>query len=511
MKQLSVIKRKKWSPLHMKFINTSCLSFCLGITLLCPSLQAQVSQDVDSQWYLDIPKDYLSQVAVGLSGQSQIQRDQYNVVGDFPATLSGLEMNFKYTVKSLSILSGGMFDLQVLVPSVQMRAQSFHIDTVVEKEVDGTIVRNRLKADCKGILVNSKKPLLIQTRAQMKPAPQVGVESLFLNWSEETDVWELAAESCQGPIGLVPFINTLINKQWLKSTEFRAQIQAELNRQLIDWVQQRSVFGKSFLELKSELVLRWGTFKDTPRTWRISIPASFKTQAACPGLSAGVSPKEQEAPYLTAQPYLFIPDDFVPRVAKCLHRAGMLERKDASFEIAGFQDLLDSWLTKYIVWPDLARFSSKDRFDFVTKSYSDLDLKPVSESKGRRALYLLNTDVVSHMYYKSAKKDIPYVSFSSPLKSYVEVTQAKDLISVGLVGVPVTNLTYRYDLAKSQISDSRIFVGAIEGSVVSELKSKRFTFAMPEFSLSESLGLKAVGFRTVPGGQIWGLKLTKSP
>lgn len=467
------------------------------------AIQAQAS-GLKTDFLLFLPKTTVKSIAPEFKGTFQYQAANLTVPGDFPAHLQNVNVTFNYTVKSLTPNAQGNFDIDFAIDSAKATVEGLHIDSFIERVVNGQPVRVHLKADCSGLTVTGKAGFSASGVGQIVNNP-LAVSINDMQWATSA-LWTLQANSCQGPGGLVPFLEEQINQMWLQPQHLKGLVMGELNNRILGWMNERSNWTQNLSDLNAMMFVRAHEFIDSSSAWILRMAVDFQTMKECPSFDqVGTLPAQQVGSVPTGIE-LQAPLKLTALWGQCIHEMGAFNRRDNTKDIPAFGQLMGSDTYKQAVWPDLMRFSTSAQFNFYTVTSGGLQIQPrtVSNPAANTLYFSAATTLVSTMKYINKGVEEPYMTFATPVRGGIQaVGKAGAFDKAGTILMqwsedPQVKLNYRFDVSKSVVKDTKVDTTKLDPELVKTLKAKSFTHEVEPMSISNThqitmSGLKKTG------------------
>lgn len=440
-----------------------------------------------------------------MKGSYKYVQESLSISAEIPTVFQGVDADIGYEVKAFTPgAEGGSWALNLLVPSINFKAASFNMDGFIEREVGGTKVRVKIKAACYGVQINTRRAFNIQINGAMKSQP-FGMNVSNVVWSEDSDLWNITAQRCEGPAGFLTFVNQQVNVYWKNSDSFRQVFLSELNKNVTLWATQKAVMNENFKDLAANLNVKPIEFSDRGNQWVFKLDSKITTEKKCIFAEAG-DVKDAPIPSVT-QATLVVPEGLVGKWSQCLHEMAHFKRLDDSSK-TGFQTLMDSSGSQAFVWPDLQRFPATTKFDITTSSLGSWELSPTTDVG--TAVYRLKTSILSQFVHSSYRGKVPYVTFWGTFDGYLNLTKAGENLVLKIQGTPAAAFKYRFDMDSKDIKDKTIDTSRLRDEVVTALKTEQMTFKIPVYDFSQAGVFQATTLSRSNGSLQFVIDFTKS-
>lgn len=460
---------------------------------------------VASNWWFVLPKNIASQKALQMKGSYKYVQESLSISAEIPTLFQGIDSDIAYEVKSFApAAEGGAWGLSMLIPSISFKAASFSMDGIIEREVAGTKVRVKVKAICHGVQINTRRSFNIQINGDFRNQP-FGVNVSNVVWSEDSDLWNITAQRCDGPAGFLAFVNQQVNVYWKSSDSFKQVFLTELNKNVMDWSVNKSAMSESFKDFATSLTVKPVEFVDRGTQWVFKLSSQINTEKKCIFAEVGEI-KDATIPTVT-QPTLVIPEGLVTKWSQCLHEMAHFKRLDDSSK-TGFQTLMESSGSQAFVWPDLQRFPPTSKFDIATSSLGAWDLAPTTDVG--TAIYRLKTSILSQFVHSSYRGKTPYVTFWGTFDGYLNLTKVGENLVLKIQGTPAAAFKYRFDMISKDITDKTIDTSRLKDEVITALKAEQMTFKIPTYEFSQAGIFQATTLTRSNGSLQFVIDFTKS-
>ncbi|HVK61243.1 MAG TPA: hypothetical protein VM432_06815 [Bdellovibrionales bacterium] len=382
----------KTSPrikLKSVLIWTLFMVLCLGQTVSArensaTSLQMHIPWNLLSERLRTIAESNNSSI------QKTIESEQLEVAG-LHLHLSRILFVAKPSIDQAIVNETGA-SINLSSSTLAVGIEKVSVDQIIEREINGAVIRVHLKASCGPIQLHQSKIGLSSIVAfdWTAETPKTSISKLDLDWS--TGSWTLAPFSCEGPSGIDTILQDEIRKQFDKPEVFKPYFTAFLSSYLKN--QAASLFNR----LKTPLTLQLG--KSTievsigrlnPQPTGITLSLELDSQSSAPGsdvlLNASTLPNDK--PVLIGD--ISVLEFFIQKE---------LEQQPTYFslelhKIDAFASLMKSRFLQFFVWQDLWNYPKN--YPFYLRLFNPLKLK-LSKSGANRFSTSLPLNAVLQSY-----------------------------------------------------------------------------------------------------------------
>lgn len=475
------------------------------------------ASNLQSDFVLVIPKEIVRTTAPEFKGNFQTQMASVTVPGEFPVQLVNLVPTFDLQIKSLTPNLQGNFDFTAGLTNVRANIDSLHIDAVVERVVNGGVIRVRVKADCQNLVISGKAGVTVTGSGRLTNPLAVIFDDV--QWTTDPNFWTVQAQSCVGPSDFIPFMEEKINEVWGTSVAFRSAILEEANSRISDWLNQRNSWTQNLSEFQTYMFIKASEFIDHDSAWIFRMDVDVNTVKPCKIFDTMKTTPKQTQFRVTQNMELSASMITVNAWAQCLHEMDTFAQKIYSTDLPGFRDLMDSWFKKWWVWPDLNRFPSEALFVFNTTTAGGISFasRQVSRPNPGSVYFDLSTNVRSAMRYVYRGQEYPYISFFTPVRATVEIkpTAGKydkpSNLAVSFVSSPQLQTTYRFDVPRDQVSDPEIKLDYIQPEIAKVIAAQKYSFSVAPLPLTETRQVQMKGLRQASDALMLTLGLITDP
>ena len=461
------------------------------------------SSTISSNWHLVLPKNVAAQKALLMKGNYKWVQESLSVSAEIPTVFQNVDADIGYEVKGFApAAEGGGWNLNLSIPSVTFKANSFNMNGTIERNVGGTKVRVNIRATCTGVQMTAKRPFTVDIAGEFRNPFGINLSSVV--WSQDPDLWNITATNCQGPANFIPFVNEQLNKYWNGSADFKTAFTAELSRQVNEWASDSSAMNQSFKDLGATLNLKATEFSTVGANWVFKLKSEIISDKRCVFAEAGTV-RDAVIPTVTTAT-LVVPDGVVTKWAQCLHEMARFKRTDDSSQTSFQTSLMDSPVAQGAVWPDLQRYPSTTKFDIVTSSLGSWTMTPSAEPTSTN--YRIQTGILSQFILRNRNQK--YVTFWGTFDGQVNLSKVGDNLVLKLSGTPTVAMKYKFDLVSSAITDKTIDVNRLRDEMIPSMKSEQMTFAIPTYEFSQAGIFQATGMTRSGGALNFAIDFTKS-
>ncbi len=469
------------------------------ISNTCIAWNAYASQ-LKTDVLLYVPKQMVRASASEFKGIFNHDIASAILPGEFPARVETVTSNFNWQVKSLEPKDNGAADLVLTASGAKAKIGGFHIDSFVEREVNGSIIRVHLKVDCQDMVVEARRSTDLMAHVQIDQNLKMRIEQL--QWPPQSKFWKVRAATCAGPTDILPALEDHFNKMWNTSSNLREYLISQINPELQSWLDDRLAWSESVSEFGSSLQMRGREFLDSSDAWIVRSDLQINTGKICPAFESirRLQPQKIEAD--PRELHVTFLDEVMPIWAQCIHEMSGFRRLDYARDIPQFVDLMASPSAKDAVWPDLNRFSERTQFALYSSTAGAFSMQPRSMGQGQKGsrsiYYSLSTNALSRIRLSSTQRERPYVSFFSPIRGNVELKINPGTFSVPgqlLIqwsGQPQVKLRHQFDV---RVSNDFIDTRQLDPELQKAMKAKVFKKLLRPLRLTSSRQVQVNGIK----------------
>lgn len=436
---------------------------------------------------------------------------------EVPALVRGVTGDISYELESSSqkIFLGAEFNLQSKKLHAHLLIREISVDTVIEKIVDGVLIRARVQGACQNIPISlpegSAKIIgAIRTGVDDFGLPTITLPYLEGNWSNES--WVFGDFSCTG--GDV-FKGHVINglKSFLDNKkEINDTLRFKLSQRIAEI--QETVRAAFLRPQEIEVGLAGMKVKLKPRSIANLTGDGFQARGQLEFRFLSTTVNEEDsvitamaAPTIVEGYSLMVPAGLMAALNKMAHKTGRYAFRKNGQELPAFKKLMKSRLAKFFVWPELNYFNKKSQFlfDFYTSDVPSLS-RLVDHQDGTLTGQI-QSELNALVWAPMATKYLQMVNFKSPFSATYSLSisaqenqnqnKNTDFVETGAI----LNLGFVQDTLAMKLSanysseyrpilhSSRIAVSTIQSSITSSLYSSQFQVFIRALPLTSSLKL----------------------
>jgi hypothetical protein len=180
-----------------------------------------------------------------------------------------------------------------------------------------------------------------------------------------------------------------------------------------------------------------------------------------------------------------VPEEFVLAVVKQAFGASSWSKRTYSRQIPGFSALMRSRFAQFFVWPELIKFPKSTEFLFDIYSPKNIEVS------GENLKYQVQASLQAQMHAPKQGKYIPFMDFSIPFSSQVQLSVAKGKVAAKFSGVA---LSLRESWAPSYVEKyhpTRAFARTkINKRIRAAAEGAATSYTLPRIPLTDELSLQ---------------------
>lgn len=482
----------------------------LSVTLLTffISVPAFSKSVIESEFELKLPRRF-QQGLIDEKWKTLVNRefqgnwqfpDQRIVSQDIPVDIKGISVQVKSHLEKPALADGQTsVDLKSRNLQAELLIQEVSVDHMIERNVGGIIGRFRVQAHCKDIHMTLKPgqgALTLRLKPQVNSS-QAGatVEDVDLFWN--AGGWVMGQVNCEGVQGFDSLLLGEVHKILADSQAFVSPQKALLKKYVSDYLAGVSF---DFSQSRKLVVAR-------PDIAVMMVVREYLDQGPAGALVRGVFEisfdrvedehrqvlklSENSADVSSGQATLRLPADFIKAVLSEAYRANTWIHRISSKKLPGFSSVMGSRFIQFFIWPELMKFSKSSTFMFDVYSNKDVGVS------GRGAEYLVSSQMYARMEAPKADGWIPFMNFSLPFKSKVQIQVVKGVASARLVS-PTLGMTAAYDpdYIKKYSPSRRFALSTIRERIADSLYGSKMDMKIPAIPVAEGmeLNVEKLGF-----------------
>jgi hypothetical protein len=411
---------------------------------------------------------------------------------DVKVLLSGLQLNLKTKLQRPNVNPEGE---SIILDSRDLEAdlniQAVAIDQYIEREIGGVIGRFRIQARCEGVQLHLKTG---KGAFAMKLSPvfegsliRAHVDDVKLSWT--ADAWSIKEMKCTGAQGFDEVIKEEVLKLSGDSSVVEQQ-KAALMEYVQKYVSEQSIDLAKPRDLASAR-------RDIKVSMRISDFVGSEKQAVVHGVFRIEFTKLHQnelflklsKPSIEVNPstsaLIRVPEEFVLTVAKQAFGASSWLKRIYSSQIPGFKSLMQSRFNQFFVWRELITFPQSTEFLFDVYSPKNIEVS------GKNLKYQVKAFLQAQMYAPKNGKYIPFMDFTSPFASQVQLSLVQGKVQAKFSDVSL-HLQEHWDSSYlGRYDPYRTFDGStISKRIQKSAEGSATSYALPKIPLTDNLLLQ---------------------
>jgi hypothetical protein len=362
--------------------------------VLCLGKTVSAAENSSTKVQLHVPWNLLSERlrTIGESNNSVVKKDLESaqlVVEGFNLDLSKIAFAAKLSVNRTLINETGA-SIGVSNSLLDINVERLSIDQVIQKEINGIVVRVHLKANCGPIVLHQNGA---NAAADLRfdwsgDDPSAEIASLDLNWAPGS--WTLEDFSCTGPNGLDSVLHDEIVKRFNDAKAFKPYLVSFLSAFMK--AQTVGVMQK----LRSPLTVKAGSSMLRLLVGKL-VPTSSGVVANISVSKASDAVPAVDATLPTDSTLSHLPKDR-PAIVGDLSALQFMMHTELSNrpdyltvdlqQVSAFAKLMKSRFLQFFVWRDLWKYPKTNPFYLRIKTPSSLTLEKSSDGSLKTSLSL---------------------------------------------------------------------------------------------------------------------------
>ncbi len=471
------------------------------------SLPAQAAWIVKSDFRLQLTEPLFDQV-IGdfwetLQGKQTIPIGNLTVTpSGIPIQIEGIRTEVNYSFPLPRRIDGNAREWELASDQLSARVLVDRISAsqVIVREVDGIILRIRLTAECKNIVLRLPQGT---TSVRARIRAEVAQNQLHLSMRDyeahwAPGAWQVESISCTGLEGFEKIVQAEALKALASFQNFDPEVRTKLEEQFVVWSREASQLLLTEREIPSEkdyvkIFYEPKSANENGKGLELRGQLRFEYPTVAPGqvMEQNFALGEHELNNTKANPELLVPFATIRALMMGEYFAGRLSYLMTSEEIPAFKDLMQSYWTKVFGWPDLMRFapSAKFFFQFVPMGPPAFDNERAAA--GNTVAGNMSLPLAVRMYAPIDGRNHPYVEFRTQLQGAAGlqlVENGKVNLQLSANALPVSYAWSTAYLQKYRPTQ-RIAADTMAEAVRKSLNAKGFTMAFPSLSIGKALKL----------------------
>jgi hypothetical protein len=447
-----------------------------------------------------------------LQGEQQIDIGSFTVTpGGIPIRIEGVSAKVNYAFSLPQRVDERTREWEIHSENL---GATLHIDKIsatqiVEREVDGIIIRVRLQADCNNVTLKLPQGLTqVSARIRAEVAQnqvKLSLPAYDASWAQ--GAWQVESMQCTGVEGFDQIVKGEALKALSSFQNFDAEVHEALTRNFAQWSKDASLLLLSEQELPSgkdylKVYYRPQTAAESENGLLLTGDLRFEYPYVSPDqtIEQSYTLKQGEL-QATANPELLLPFDTVRALMMGEYFAGQLEYSLYSTEIPAFTDFMQSRWQQFWAFPELQSYPKDTKFAFQFLPLGPPSLQNEKAGGSNTVNADLTLPLSVRMFAPLDGKLRPMVEF----RTYISGPSSLKILPNGKIEFHLSTQAYpvTYAWAQSYVSKysptQRIAIDTISGKVRSALSSEGFTLAIPSFTVGRQLQLVPQGWNLVGG------------
>jgi len=454
---------------------------------------------LDFDYYTSISSSYVKEKAknslLGVLRDYELNIDHFDIGTDPKVQLTNLHVSVKSQKYSVEPSKQGL-RFHAENTSVKMDIGEVKVDQIIERVVNGVIVRIRVFALCSGVTASlgstgsviegSVNPVINGDQIRLKLEEpnivfgklQFGFDKIKCEGAQGFDelIIKSAKEMLADPVALAQLIQT----------DYLHLMQNEIDQWGFEWKKPRLAFRLPVRE-DSKSVDAWFY----PQSMRVDENGNWQNRGmirvAHPDQlhdSKKISLTSDEFSDFNNQTVMIIPDEALTALAEIYLSPGMWHNNAFAHQIPAFQSLLKSRIKQMFVWPDLWNFPKKTDFLFQMQSKTI----PQFTWKDNGSISLQSEFLINMMRPKSDSYR-PYILFDINMKGQFQLAIQN---GQGVLVTQGSSVQAEYKWADGYCNHpgrcGKILKNSLAKAATSYFTGRQIQFPLPQ--LEAGLGIK---------------------
>lgn len=466
----------------------------------------QVSQSI-----FDAPEFDISPY---LSGQEQFTLPESVFHDEAPVWVKGISGEVQYRLKTArpKIVLGAEQSVMSESLSANITIDNVFVDSIVERVVDGVLLRIRIQGSCSNIplrLAPGKARLLatLKTTVDSDGLPQVSIP--WMDFQSEEDAWVIGDFSCTGFEGFKEKVQAGLKKHLSRGETVVPGVKAMIDQRLANL---RSEFLAWFMAPR-ELNTGVNNMKVTlyPTALGQLSSTGFQLRGYIDFVFASQSVNEiyQLAPLKTVGTLpnhtAVMPEELIGALNGMAYKNGNLYMRFRGQEMEGFRSFMNNSFAQLFVWPQMSRYSANADFLFDAVA-EDLPRLSAVKDDGKGNLTGQMTGNLSVLTWapKTGGHE-KMITFRTPISGTYKLWVSRATSELKFVFTSLgMNLTAKWDpdYVKLRSPDLSIDTDTIASTIADQLKTEGLSIPLGELPLTSRLKLRPAALGKAEGGNI---------
>lgn len=479
----------------------------LLLTLAAP-LTTQAAWIVKSEFQLQLSESLFDKLIEdfwqSLQGQQNIEIGDFTVTpGGIPIQIQGVraEVNYSFPLPTRVDNRTREWELHSNQLGGKLFVNKISATQVIEREVDGIIIRIKLQADCKNVVLSlpaGSTDISARVRAEViDNQVKLSLPQYSAHWA--ANAWNVESMSCTGVEGFEQIVKAEALKALSSFQNFDTEVRTALVTGFDKWSKDASLLLLSERELPTEkdylkMYYEPREAVESDNGLLLSGQIRFEYPYVAPGQNIEQSFEIKAAPVkknAKAVPQLLLPFATIRALMMGEYFAGKLEYSLYSTDIPAFTDFMQSRWQQFWGWPEMQKYPKDTKF-----AMQFMPLGPPSIEKEKAAALNavsadLNLPLSVRLFAPLDGKYKPMVEF----RTFLSGPSTLKLLKDGKVEFKISAQEYpvSYAWATKYVNkyqpNQKIAVDTIAKSVRTALNGEGFTLAIPNFTVGKQLQL----------------------
>lgn len=478
----------------------------LLLTLSLP-LATQAAWIVKSEFQLQLSESLFDKLIEdfwqSLQGQQSIDIGDFTVTpGGIPIQIQGVraEVNYSFPLPKRVNEREREWELHSNNLGGRLRVNKISATQIIEREVDGIIIRVKLQADCHNVVLSLPQGSTSVSARVRAEVLNNQVKLTLPHYSAEWDAqaWNVESMSCTGVEGFEQIVKTEALKALSSFQNFDAEVRTALIDNFAKWSKDASLLLLTERELPTEkdylkMFYEPHSAVESENGLLLAGQIRFEYPYVAPGQNIEQSFELKAGPVsknTKAVPQLLLPFNTIRALMMGEYFAGKLEYSLYSTDIPAFTEFMQSRWKQFWGWPEMQKYPKDTKF-----ALQFLPLGPPSMEKekavGKTVSAELNLPLSVRLFAPLEGKYRPMVEF----RTFISGPASLKLLKDGKVEFKLSTQEYpvNYAWADSYVRkynpSRKIAADTIAGSVRSALNAEGFNLAIPNFTVGKQLQL----------------------
>ena len=464
-----------------------------------------------SQSIFDAPEFDISPY---LEGQERFTLPESVFYDEAPVWVRGISGEVQYRLKMArpKIVLGAEQAVLSESLSANITIDNVFVDSIVERVVDGVLLRIRIQGSCSNIpvrLVPGKARLLATLKASVGSdgLPQVSIP--WMDFQSEDDAWIIGEFSCTGFQGFKEKVQTGLKKHLSRGETVIPGVKAMIDQRLANLLAEFQAWFMAPRELSTGVdnmrvtlyPTSIGQISSTGFQLRGIIDFVFASQDVNEIYHLPPLRTVGTLPNYTA----VMPEELIGALNGMAYKTGNLYMRLRGQEMAGFRSFMNNSFAKLFVWPQMNRYSASADFLFDALA-EDLPRLTAIRDDGKGSLTGQISGQLSVLTWapKTGGHE-KMITFRTPISGTYKLSISRANSELKFVFTSLgMNLTAKWDpdYVKLRSPDLSLDTGTIASTIADQLRTEGFSIRLGELPLTSKLKLRPAALEKAEGGNI---------